>query len=48
VDIYKCLYGEEVNVESTVAGKQLDVFVVTVWLQLYSSTSVKIKEREKR
>jgi hypothetical protein len=42
------MYYEEVNVDSTVAEKQLDVLMVTVWLQLYSGTSVKVKERKKR
>ena len=48
VDIYVYMYYEEVNVDNTVPGKQLDVFAVTVWFQLYSGISIKIKEREKR
>jgi len=31
VDIYVYMYYEEVNVDNTVPGKQLDVFAVTVW-----------------
>jgi hypothetical protein len=31
VDMYVCMY-KEVNVDSTVPGKQLDLFMVAVWL----------------